>query len=72
MPERLREFVSRSLSFETDVLEQVVVELTQLLPRTGAPAPHPDGGNDPPERRQQRDMPRLGARRRPSRERRIR
>jgi hypothetical protein len=39
MPERLREFVSSSLSFETDVLEQVVVELTQLLPRTGAPAP---------------------------------
>ena len=39
MPERLREFAFSSLSFETDVLEQVVVALTQLLPRTGAPAP---------------------------------
>ena len=71
MPERLREFAFSSLSFETDVLEQVVVELTQLLSPTRAPAPQPDGGDDPPDRRQ-RDMPRLGMRRRPSREQRIR
>ena len=72
MPERLREFAFSSLSFETDVLEQVVVELVQLLPRAGAPAPQPDGGDDPPDRRQQRDRARLGPMRWPPRERHIR
>src|SRR5260370_6584774 len=61
VPERLREFVTNFLSPEADVLEQVVVEFAQFLQRTGAPSPQLAGGDDPPDYRQRRDLPRLGA-----------
>ena len=67
----LRQIVTKVLSSEADVLEQVVVELVQLPPRTGAPAPQPDGGDDPPDYRQRRDKIRLGATWRSSGERQI-
>jgi hypothetical protein len=50
VPEWLREFVADVLAPEADVPEQVVAELAQLLPRTGALAPPPDGGDDQPDR----------------------
>ena len=67
----LREFLTNVLSPEADILEQVIVELAQLLPRTGALPPQPDGGDDPFDRRQPRDMARLSAAPVPPRERHI-
>src|SRR5215472_14042558 len=66
-PERFREFATHSLSPEADVLEQVITELAQLLARMGAgtASPTPNGGHDPPDRRERRDTPGLGARRHP-------
>ena len=64
MPEWLREFAPDVLAPVADVPEHVVAELAQLLPRTGAPAPLPDGGDDQPDRRQWRNMPIPGATRR--------
>jgi hypothetical protein len=61
--------VSNVLAPEADVLEQMVAELPQLLPRTGAPAPLPDGGDDPPDHGQWRHTSCLSAARRRSRER---
>jgi hypothetical protein len=59
VPEWLGESVTKVLSPEPDVSEQAVVERAQLLLRTGVLAPPPDGGDDPQDYRQQRDMPRL-------------
>jgi hypothetical protein len=49
-------------------MEHVVAELAQLLPRTGALPPQPDGGDDPPDCRQRRDRSRLSATRQVSHE----
>ena len=54
--ERLPQSVTNVRSLEADVLKQVVVELTQLLTRTDALAPPPNGGDDLPDRRQQLDI----------------
>src|ERR1700746_2556519 len=70
-PERLREFVTKLLSPEADILEHVVAELPQFLPRTGAPLPRADSDDKPANRPQRRDLRRLGATQRPSRERHI-
>jgi hypothetical protein len=51
-----RKSVTNVRSLEADVLKQVVVELTQLLTRTDALAPPPNGGDDLPDRRQQLDI----------------
>ena len=64
VPEWLREFVPDVLAPEADVPEHVVAELAQLLPRTGARVPPPDGGDDQPDRRQWRNVPILGTTRR--------
>ena len=65
MPERLWDFVTNVLSSDADVLEQVLAELAQLLPRTGAGAPQSDGRDYPPDYRPRRDMDCLGAMERP-------
>jgi hypothetical protein len=49
VPEWLWELVTNVLSSEADVLEQVLAELAQLPPRTGAGAPQSDGRDYPPD-----------------------
>jgi hypothetical protein len=69
VPERLWQPATNILSSETDIAELVVTEFAQFLPRTGAAAPAPNGGDDPPDRHTRRDRPRSDAARRRSRER---
>jgi hypothetical protein len=61
VPERLREFVNKDLSLEADILEQVVAELAQLPPRTGARTTQSNSGDELPDHLQWRDMPSVGA-----------
>src|SRR6516165_6428757 len=64
MPERLPEAVNKVLSPEADVLERVVAQFVQFPVRAGAPAPEPNGADDPSDRCQRRGMPLAAARHR--------
>jgi hypothetical protein len=46
MPDWLRKVVADFLAPEADVPQHAVAELMQLLSRTGALTPQPEGGDD--------------------------